>query len=418
MRSAAMTRRRFLEVSARLGAGLGVGGMLLDPPGLDRLFATAGRGDAVAAGVLDELIRSAPVARYWTSAGAAAPDCRGCHAEAEFDVGAVHDHDDPTLVQCLLCAQRCRIPAGERGRCRVRYNRDGELRTLVYGRPAAIHVDPIEKKPFYHFLPGRPAFSLATVGCALHCKFCQNWEISQARPEDHVQAWVGPERIVEAAAERAAPIVAFTYNEPTVFIEYLTDIARLARDQGLRTAMISCGFMNEAPLAELTGCLDALKIDLKGFSPDFYRNVCAADLDPVLRSIRQAARSGVHLELVNLVVPTLNDSPAMLEGLCRWVADELGPDVPVHFTRFHPDYQLQNLPPTPVATLELARATALAAGLHYPYVGNVPGHPGNNTYCPVCGEVVIARRGFLIEAKRMRNGCCAVCGAAIAGIWS
>jgi pyruvate formate lyase activating enzyme len=418
MRSVAMTRRRFLEVSTRLGLGVGVAGSVLDPAGLERLFGQAGRGDARAADVLDELVRNAPVARYWTSAGAAAPDCRGCHAQAGFDTAADHAHDDPALVQCLLCAQRCRIPPGERGRCRVRYNHEGELRSLVYGRPAAIHVDPIEKKPFYHFLPGRQAFSMATVGCALHCRFCQNWEISQARPEDHVPAWVDPERIVAAAGDRAAPVVAFTYNEPTVFIEYLTDIARLARDRGLRTAMVSCGFMNEAPLAELIGCLDALKIDLKGFSPQFYRDVCSAELDPVLRSIRQAARGGVHLELVNLVVPTLNDSPAMLRDLCRWVVDEVGPDVPVHFTRFHPDYQLQNLPPTPVATLEAARTAALAAGLHYPYVGNVPGHPGNHTYCPGCGAIVIARRGFLVEAVRLNGGRCAACGTAIAGVWS
>jgi pyruvate formate lyase activating enzyme len=281
-----------------------------------------------------------------------------------------------------------------------------------------VHVDPIEKKPFYHFLPGRDAFSLATVGCPLHCRFCQNWEISQARPEDAGSEVVAAERVAQAAVARAAPVVAFTYNEPTVFIEYLVDIAREARARGRRAVLVSCGFMNEAPLDELCGCLDAIKIDLKGFSPEFYRTVCSAALDPVLRSIKQVARNGVHLELVNLVVPTLNDSSAMLGDLCRWVRDELGPDVPVHFTRFHPDYQLQHLPPTPVATLEAARNTALAAGLHYPYVGNVPGHPGNHTYCPGCGEIVIRRQGFLVEAVRLRDGLCAACGRAIAGVWS
>ena len=418
MRTVLVTRRRFLQLAARLGLGVGAAGIILDPGALDRLFGAAGRGDAQAADFLAELIRTAPRARYWTSAGSAHPDCRACHRNPGFDLRADHAHDDPALVQCLLCAQGCLIPAGGRGRCNVRYNHQGELRSLVYGRPVSVHVDPIEKKPFYHFLPGRLAFSLATVGCALHCKFCQNWEISQARPEDNPTGFVEPGTLVQSAVARAAPVVAFTYNEPTVFIEYLTDIARQARDMGLRPVLISCGFMNEAPLTELCGCLDAIKIDLKGFSPDFYRQVCSAELDPVLRSIRQAARSGVHLELVNLVVPTLNDSSGMLGELCRWVAGELGRDVPVHFTRFHPDYQLMHLPPTPVGTLEAAREAALAAGIRYAYVGNVPGHPGNHTYCPGCGKIIIQRRGFLIEADHIRDGSCSACGTAIAGVWN
>jgi pyruvate formate lyase activating enzyme len=418
MSNAAITRRDFLALTARLGAGLGAAGLLLDPAGLDRLWHAAGRGDARAADLLTELVRAAPRARYWTAAGAPDADCRACHRDPGFDPGASHDHAEPDTVQCLLCAQRCRIPAGERGRCRVRYNQAGELRSLVYGRPATIHVDPIEKKPFFHFLPGSQAFSLATVGCALHCRFCQNWELSQARPEDVPRDYVSAERVAQAAVARSAPVVAFTYNEPTVFLEYLVDIARAARAQGRRTVLVSCGFMNEAPLAELCGCLDAVKIDLKGYSAEFYRDVCSAELQPVLRSIVQVARSGVHLELVNLVVPTLNDRPAMLRDLCRWVLDELGPDVPVHFTRFHPDYQLMHLPPTPVATLTAARATALELGLHYPYVGNVPGHPGNNTYCPGCGEIVVRRRGFLVEDVRLRQGRCAACGRAVAGVWN
>jgi pyruvate formate lyase activating enzyme len=212
-------------------------------------------------------------------------------------------------------------------------------------------------------------------------------------------------------------VIAFTYNEPTVFTEYLVDIARLARPRGLRSALVSCGFMNEAPLAEMCEVLDAIKIDLKGFSKEFYREVSGAELQPVLRSIRQVAKSGTHLELVNLVVPTLNDSPVMLTELAKWVAGEVGPDVPVHFTRFHPDYQLRNLPPTPVATLEKARETALQQGIRYAYVGNVPGHPGNHTYCPGCGATVIERRGFLVTAIKLDQGRCAACGTAIAGVW-
>jgi pyruvate formate lyase activating enzyme len=282
----------------------------------------------------------------------------------------------------------------------------------------AAHVDPIEKKPFYHFLPGSAAYSLATSGCPLRCKFCQNWEISQAAPEDYRQEPVAAAAVARDAARHNAPVIAFTYNEPTVFMEYLCDIARAARDLGRRSVLVSCGYMNEAPLAELCEVLDAIKIDLKGMNPEFYRNVCGAELQPVLRSIRQVARHGRHLEIVNLVVPTLNDSEAGLRELVKWIAGEAGPDVPVHFTRFHPDYQLPNLAPTPVETLERARDLAREAGLRYAYVGNVPGHPGNHTYCPQCDNVVIERDGFLVSALRLVNGRCEYCGHPIPGVWT
>jgi pyruvate formate lyase activating enzyme len=281
-----------------------------------------------------------------------------------------------------------------------------------------VHVDPIEKKPFYHFLPGSAAFSLATAGCPLHCKFCQNWEISQSRPEDFDVEFVPPDGIVRDTEKSKAPVIAFTYNEPTVFIEYLTDIARIARTKGFSSVMISCGFMNEEPLAEMCSVLDAIKIDLKGFSGEFYRRVCSAELQPVLRSIKQVSRSGIHLEIVNLVVPTLNDSDEMLEGLSRWVVNEVGPDVPIHFTRFHPDYQMLNLPPTPVETLEKAYQIAKAEGVRYPFVGNVPGHPGNNTYCPKCGKPVITRTSFFVTENRIANGKCVYCEEPIAGVWT
>jgi pyruvate formate lyase activating enzyme len=296
-------------------------------------------------------------------------------------------------------------------------NVNGEMRSLVYGRPVAIHLDPIEKKPFYHFLPGSTAFSLATAGCPLHCKFCQNWEISQSRPEDHQVDFTPPDSVVGMSVTRGAPIVAFTYNEPTVFTEYMTDIAKLARKKKLRSVLISCGFMTSEPLAEMCEVLDAIKIDLKGYSEDFYRNVCSAELQPVLRSIKQIAKSGIHLEIVNLVVPTLNDSEPMLRALSEWIMGELGPDVPVHFTRFHPDYQLLNLPATPIAALERARDLALKQGIHYAFVGNVPGHPGNHTYCPSCGKIVIKRNSFFVEEMNVKNGHCLFCGRAIAGIW-
>jgi len=408
------SRRDFLCAGAGLGVVLGGAEALAAPGWLSSLLA-GGSGEDEALGAL---IRRAPRARYWVSGAtaASAADCLACHEAARISLEAGRPHPDRS-VRCLLCAQDCLIAEGQRGLCRARVNVAGELRSLVYGRPISVHVDPIEKKPFYHFLPGSAAFSLATAGCPLRCKFCQNWEISQARPEDHHTEYVAPERVVRAAAARSAAVIAFTYNEPTVFTEYLVDIARLARPRSLRAVLISCGFMQEAPLAEMCEVLDAIKIDLKGFSPDFYREVSRAELQPVLRSIKQVAASGTHLELVNLVVPTLNDSVPMLTDLAKWVAAELGPDVPVHFTRFHPDYQLRNLPPTPVATLERAREIALQAGLHYPYVGNVPGHTGNHTYCPKCGVTAIERRGFLVTAERLDKGRCAACGTAIAGVW-
>jgi pyruvate formate lyase activating enzyme len=294
----------------------------------------------------------------------------------------------------------------------------GEVRSLAYGRPVAIHVDPIEKKPFYHFLPGAEAFSLATAGCPLRCKFCQNWQISQSNPEDHAAVFTPPEAIVRSTLESEAPVIAFTYNEPTVFAEYMTDIARLARKQKLRSVMISCGFMNSEPLKEMCETLDAIKIDLKGFSDDFYRRVCGASLHPVLRSMKQISRSHVHLEVVNLVVPTLNDSEVMLKKLSEWIVGELGPEVPVHFTRFHPDYQLRNLPPTPVATLERARDIAIETGARYAFVGNVPGHEGNHTNCPGCGKIVIRRNAFFVTEMNLTGGACRFCGRRIAGVWS
>ena len=409
-----VSRRDFLKTSVRIAPVLGGAGYLLSRWGLP-LVGSGGR-IAHAGDSLQELIKSAPKARYWTTPLLAGGDCSTCHASTDNVQGRKHSHA-PSLVKCLLCAQGCALTDGERGKCRARINVGGEMRTLVYGRPITVHVDPIEKKPFYHFLPGSAAFSLATSGCPLRCKFCQNWEISQSMPEDYETPYIAPAQVVSAASSSKAPVIAFTYNEPTVFTEYLTDIAREATKQRFRSVLISCGFMTEAPLAEMCSVLDGIKIDLKGFSESFYRDVSGAELKPVLRSIKQVHASGVHLEIVNLVVPTLNDSDNSLRDLAQWVVGELGPDVPVHFTRFHPDYQLLNLPPTPVATLERARSIALEKGMHYPYVGNVPGHPGNHTYCPGCKKVVIERDGFFISQMNMKDGTCAFCHHKIAGVW-
>ncbi len=397
-----ITRREFLISAASIGASVKATRAFTCAAGFDRI---------------GDLIRTAPKARYWTSTILSGSNCLQCHKPDEKLKPGVHK-GKTAIVKCLLCAQGCTIKSGERGKCRARININGELRSLVYGRPVAIHVDPIEKKPFYHFLPGSEAFSFATSGCPLHCRFCQNWEISQSRPEDFDVAFTQPSDMVSAALGKQSPVIAFTYNEPTVFTEYLADTAAFAKKKKLRCVMVSCGFMNSEPLAEMCGLLDAIKIDLKGYSPDFYQNVCSAELQPVLNSIRQIAKSGIHLEIVNLVVPTLNDSEKMMGGLVEWISGEIGPDVPVHFTRFHPDYQLLNLPPTPIATLEKFRNYAMSKGIHYAYVGNVPNHPGNHTYCPQCGKAVIQRDSIFITGIQMERGHCKFCGRAIAGVWA
>ncbi|MBP1595679.1 MAG: AmmeMemoRadiSam system radical enzyme [Acidobacteria bacterium] len=408
-----ISRRQLLIAAARI-APIASAGLALSPRRWPVLL--PGEDDGFEPGQIAELVRAAPRARYWVST--AAGDCLACHTpKDDISDRRHHDADKSPAVRCLLCARSCTIAEGERGMCRARMNVKGELRSLVYGRPIATQVDPIEKKPFYHFLPGADAFSLATSGCPLRCKFCQNWQISQARPEDYSTPFVPPAEIVRSAVSRSSAVIAFTYNEPTVFTEYMVDIARLARKQKRRCVLISCGFMNPQPLAEMCDVLDAIKIDLKGFDESFYRSVCGAEMGPVLRTIRNIAKSRVHLEIVNLVVPTLNDSDKMLRALVDWVMGELGPDVPVHFTSFHPDYQLLNLPPTPVRTLERAREFALDKGIRYCFVGNTPDHPGNHTYCPECKKVVIRRSSFFVLENNIKDGHCKFCGRAIAGVW-
>ena len=412
-----ISRREFLTQLGKVAPLLGGAGIVLSDPFLQRLLSGNDSGLAISGNYLDEIIRSAPRARYWISPAAANVHCSACHGNREGSKGTRHTHKEK-IVKCLLCAHGCVIRPGQRGKCRARMNVNGELRSLVYGRPVSIHVDPIEKKPFYHFLPGADAYTIGTSGCPFQCKFCQNWELSQSSPEDYRVSYIPPVKISRSASERKARVIAFSYNEPTVYTEYLTDIARAGKKSGLRSVLISCGFMNEAPLAEMCKVLDAVKIDLKGYSEHFYRTVSNAELRPVLRSIKQIAKSRVHLEIVNLVVPTLNDSDTMLQELITWILGEVGPEVPVHFTRFHPDYQMPNLPPTPLATLERARDMALDRGMHYPFVGNVPSHPGNHTYCPNCKKIVIHRHGFFITEMNMKGGRCKFCNRKIAGVWT
>ena len=412
MKEQTLSRRKFIS---RTGLLIGGTYTALSSPGLlQDLYAWANH--HIQSDYKQELFKNSPVARYWLSTNTKNVNCLSCHTTSEIEDKKKFDHEE-TIVKCLLCAQGCIIKENERGKCRARINLNGNLKSLVYGRPIAIHVDPIEKKPFYHFLPGREAYSLATSGCPLSCQFCQNWELSQSKPEDVQVEYMPPEKVAASAQMQKVPVIAFTYNEPTVFTEYLTDIARLAKKKNIRSVIISCGFMNEEPLKEMCEVLDAIKIDLKGFSEDFYRKVCSAELKPVLRSIKQVSKSKAHLEIVNLVVPTLNDSDKMLHELADWVISEVGPDVPIHYTRFHPDYKLLNLPPTPIATLERARDIAMSKGIHYAFVGNVPGHEGNNTYCPKCKKIVVKRSGMFTSEIHLKNGKCEYCSYAIAGVW-
>jgi pyruvate formate lyase activating enzyme len=321
-------------------------------------------------------------------------------------------------IQCELCPHRCRVPKGKRGFCRVRENREGKYYSLVYGNPCAIHLDPIEKKPFFHVLPATTSFSLATAGCNFQCKFCQNWEISQAFPEDVYNYDVPPEMIVKKAKEMGAHSIAYTYVEPTIFYEYMLDISNLAKKAGLLNVIHSNGFINLVPLQNLCRVLDAANIDLKGFTETFYRELCSGELVPVLKTLKTLKQKKIHLEITNLIIPTMNDEMSVLREMCLWVKRELGADTPIHFSRFYPLYKLRSLPPTPVSTLDKARAVALSAGLEYVYIGNVPGHEGENTFCPKCKKMIIQRTGYMIGEVHLKGGKCRYCGKPIPGIWA
>lgn len=320
-------------------------------------------------------------------------------------------------IRCDLCPHACEVDEGERGYCEVRENIGGRYYSLVYGNPCAVHVDPIEKKPFYHVLPTSRSFSIATAGCNFDCKFCQNWEISQARPDETLNYDMAPDKVVQLASRYQCQSIASTYVEPTIFTEYMIDIGALARQKGLLKVMHSNGYINTTPLQELCKYLDAACIDLKGFSEKYYLEITEGSLGPVLEALKGLKRSSIHTEIVNLVVPGKNDDMGQIAAMCRWIKKELGPDVPLHFSRFYPLYKLKSLPPTPVTTLEQARATALREGLHFVYLGNVPGHPGEHTNCPRCNAQLIRRMGYRVQVLRLKQGSCGSCGQPIPGIW-
>jgi pyruvate formate lyase activating enzyme len=316
-----------------------------------------------------------------------------------------------------MCPNECVLENGQHSRCRTRMNKDGALYSLVYGKPCAVHVDPIEKKPFFHFLPGTTAFSIATAGCVLSCKFCQNWQISQAKPEETDTYDLPPDKVVSQAISHKCRSVTYTYTEPTVFYEYMYDTAVIARKQGIKNTMHSCGYIKEKPLRALCKYMDAADIDLKAFTEDFYARICSGSLKPVLNALVVLKEENVWLEITNLLIPTLNDDMKDIREMCRWIVKNLSADVPLHFSRFFPNYRLANLPPTPLETLEAARKAAMDAGLKFVYLGNMR-HEGENTSCPKCNKLVIERAGYFVKQNNVSNGKCKFCGTSLPGIWS
>lgn len=321
-------------------------------------------------------------------------------------------------IECLLCPRYCKLGDKERGYCGVRENIEGTYYTLVYGKACALNVDPIEKKPFFHFLPGTFALSMATAGCNVNCRFCQNWQMSQVRPEQVDHFDLPPAVLAEDALKYRCPTIAYTYTEPIVFFEYMYDSSIEAHKRGVRNCVVTGGHVNLEPLLELLQVVDAVKIDLKAFSQDFYTSYVRGELKPVLEAIVAVHRSNAWLELVYLVIPTLNDSDAEIRSMTRWIAREVGPDVPLHFSRFHPMYLVKNLPPTPLSTLVRLRQVAKEEGLHYVYLGNVPGHEAESTYCPRCEKKVIHRTGYRIAKTNLEGGVCKFCKNPIPGIWA
>lgn len=384
------TRRRFMKKALACAGGvvLGgkvVGGYIAGEPSFE--FNTQFRGDAP-----EELWQWSKEAYYYETL-------------------------DELTLQCTLCPHRCVLGEDDRGFCRVKVVKGGKLSTLVYGNPCSWHIDPIEKKPLFHFLPTTGAFSIATAGCNFRCLNCQNWQISQFTPEETVNTDAMPDKVVGAALATGCRSIAYTYSEPSIFYEYMLDTAKLADEAGVKNVWVTNGYLSEEPLREYSGYLDAANVDLKFFDNDLYKEVTAGTLQPVLDTLKVLREEGVWFEVTNLIVPTLSDDLDMIREMTAWIYANLGPDVPLHFSRFHPDYKLTHLPQTPVRVIEMARQIAVDEGLNYVYIGNIPGHEAQNTYCPSCGEVAIERQGYYVQFRNFEDGVCTKCGESIAGVW-
>jgi len=379
-------------------------------PALDRRsFLKCAALSGVALGVCEF---AGPLAALPVGAASPAQDDSRFTAEARF-----YEKQPNKKIKCKLCPRECTVGDRERGYCGVRENRGGTYYTLVHSRVCAAHIDPIEKKPLFHYLPGTLALSLATAGCNVNCKFCQNWDISQVRPEQVPADYAPPKVVAELAKQHGCPSIAYTYSEPVVFSEYLMDAADAGHEAGVQSVAVSNGYMQEESLKAAYGKMDAVKIDLKSFTESYYKDVVVGELKPVLEALVTLRKMNKWTEIVYLVVPTLNDGDAEFRGLARWIKENLGVDVPVHFSQFHPEYLLKNLPITPVPTLERAKAIADAEGLHYVYIGNVPGHPAENTHCPKCHRIIVERIGLTVRQMLIHKGCCPFCQQPIPGVW-
>ncbi|NOZ45699.1 MAG: AmmeMemoRadiSam system radical SAM enzyme [Chlorobi bacterium] len=325
--------------------------------------------------------------------------------------------ETPRGIKCLICPNECTLKLNEVSVCHNRINIDNKIYTMAYGNPCAAHVDPVEKKPLYHFLPSSKAFSIATAGCNLACLNCQNWTISQFSPKETQNYDLMPGQVVSKCIEMNCESIAYTYSEPLTFYEYTYDTSKIARENNIKNILVSAGYINEKPLRKLSKVIDAANIDLKSFSEDIYLHLNAGKLEPILNTLKILKEENVWLEITNLVIPSWTDDMDMIKKMCDWLYENNFADTPLHFSRFHPLYKLTQLPATPLATLEKARNTALNSGLKYIYIGNVPGRNSQNTYCPNCKELLIERKGFTILKNSIINGKCPNCNESINGVW-
>ena len=336
----------------------------------------------------------------------------------KFSKEAMHYYTESMAAFCDLCPTECIIRPGKTGDCLTRKNIDGILYTIAYGNPCAVHVDPIEKKPLYHFLPSSRAFSVAIAGCVLSCKNCQNWTISQKSPSETRNYDLMPDALIRNTGKYKCESIAYTYSEPVAFYEYTLDSAKLARQNGIKNVLVSCGYSKEKPMRELAKYIDAANIDLKSFDEEIYKKLNAGHLQPILNTLEILKEENVWLEITNLIVPQWTDEPAMIKKMCKWLVSNGFEETPLHFSRFHPMYKLEHLPPTPIKILKQAREIALEAGMKYAYIGNVPDSGAESTFCPSCSKRLIHRQGFHIHENLIKNGKCPGCGSKIAGVWN
>ncbi len=389
-----LNRREFIQKAARYAVLCPVLGVL----GCDALFSRDG----------DNISNS-------DAASGATPSLDGIEPVEE---AMYYTTLEDKSAECSLCFRNCIISKGDRGACRNRENKEGKLYSLVYGRPTAVRAEPIEKEPMHHMLPGSDILCIGTAGCNFRCRHCHNWHMSQRPIEEMDRIYeMSPKEIIRKVKSKNLPAVSFTYNEPTSFYEYMLDISKKARDNGIKILFHSNGAINKEPLEEMLKYTDAATVDLKGFTDEFYRKVFSANLDPVKRSL-EIIKKTAWLEIVNLVIPGYNDSAEEIRDMCRWIKSDLGEETPLHFSRFMPSYRLTGVSRTPVDTLERAFSIAVEEGLHYVSIGNVPGHRKNSTFCPKCEERIIHRRHFHVVNNHIKEGNCSFCGHRIPGIWA